>query len=88
MLLYYFHSALSNHLSIAISMSPELMVAYNRFNYTTYSFTSVIVLLGVLISEIVKYIAVVIALIWPLNFTVQFHGILLSKIINIFLNYW
>ena len=30
--LHYFHSAISNHLSIAISMSPKWMVAYNRFN--------------------------------------------------------
>ena len=30
--LHYFHSAISNHLSIAISMSPEWVVAYNRFN--------------------------------------------------------
>ena len=30
--LHYFHAAISNHLSIAISMSPEWVVAYNRFN--------------------------------------------------------
>ena len=30
--LLYFHSAISNHLSIAISLSPEWVVAYNRFN--------------------------------------------------------
>ena len=30
--LHYFHSAKSNHLSIAISMSPEWMVTLNRFN--------------------------------------------------------
>ena len=30
--LRYFHSAISNHLSIAISMSPEWMAAYNRYN--------------------------------------------------------
>ena len=29
---HYFQSAISNHLSIAISMSPEWMVASNRFN--------------------------------------------------------
>ena len=28
----FFHAAISNHLSIAISMSPEWMVSYNRFN--------------------------------------------------------
>ena len=32
--LHYFHSAISNHLSIAISMSPEWMVAINRLNCT------------------------------------------------------
>ena len=31
--LRYFHSAMGNHLSIAISMSPEWVVAYNRFNF-------------------------------------------------------
>ena len=30
--LHYFHSAISDHLSIAISMTPEWVVAYNRFN--------------------------------------------------------
>ena len=30
--LRYLHSAIINHLSIVISMSPEWMVAYNRFN--------------------------------------------------------
>ena len=30
--LHYFPSAISNHLSIAISMSPAWMVAYNRLN--------------------------------------------------------
>ena len=32
--LLHFHSAISNHLSIAISMSPKWMVAVNRFNCT------------------------------------------------------
>ena len=32
--LRYFHSAISNHLLTAISMSPEWMVAVNRFNCT------------------------------------------------------
>ena len=30
--MHYFHSAISNHLSIAMSMSPEWIVALNRFN--------------------------------------------------------
>ena len=30
--LHYFHSAISSHLSIGISMSPEWMVAKNRLN--------------------------------------------------------
>ena len=30
--LHYFHSAISSHLSIAISISPELMVTLNWFN--------------------------------------------------------
>ena len=32
--LRFFHSAIRNHLSIVISMSPEWMVAQNRFNCT------------------------------------------------------
>ena len=32
--LHYFHSAISNHLSITISMSPDWMVAQNRSNCT------------------------------------------------------
>ena len=30
--LRYFHSAINNHRSITISMSPEWVVAYNRFD--------------------------------------------------------
>ena len=30
--LHYFHSAISNHLSVAISMSPECLAALNGFN--------------------------------------------------------
>ena len=30
--LYYFHLAITNHLSIAMSMSPEWMVASRRLN--------------------------------------------------------
>ena len=30
--LRYFHAAINNHLSMLISMSPERVVAYNRFN--------------------------------------------------------
>ena len=32
--LHYFHSAIGNHLSILISMSPEWMVAQNRLTWT------------------------------------------------------
>ena len=32
--LCYFHSAISNHLSKGFSMSPEWMVAQNRFKWT------------------------------------------------------
>ena len=37
----YFHSAIGNHLSIAISMSPEWVVAYNRFNCTSSFFLKI-----------------------------------------------
>ena len=40
--LHYFHSAISNHLSIEISMSPEWMVAKNRFNCIVIFIASVL----------------------------------------------
>ena len=38
--------SLSNYLSIAISMSPEWMVALNRFNRTMYSYVTAACLVG------------------------------------------
>ena len=44
--LYYFHSTIRNHLSIAISMSPEWMVALNRFNCIHWKNRFVVVFLS------------------------------------------
>ena len=35
--LHYFHSAISNHMSLAVSILPEWMVDLNRFNCTLYN---------------------------------------------------
>ena len=52
--LQFFHPAISNHLSIAISVSPEWMVAKNRFNCSrvdTMEIASAVAQIGFVLSD-------------------------------------